>query len=175
MLSAGVRLASEAAVWAAVAALSVSSAQAGEDDWRWRIFDQGSDALLAIANSDSPGDVFGLPILSCQQNSNTITVEGEAKDNLRVAMANLIRADQPPSLQVQPATQSDTNTIELFFSAIDGWRYKFDLRADHAAFAGFSREGSFNFKVGPAAVHEEFKVGLESVAKFLDLCRTHGN
>lgn len=164
---------SEAAELAACAlvVLMAGSAHANEDDWRWRVFDQGSDAVLAIANSDSPGDVFGLPILSCQQKSNNVTVEGEAKDNLRIAMADLIRADQPPLLQVQPATQSDANMIELFFSAIDGWRYKFDLRADHDAFARLGRDGVLDLKVGATNVHEEFKVGLENVGRFLDLCR----
>jgi hypothetical protein len=27
------------------------------------------------------------------------------------------------------------------------------------------------FKLGDAAIHEEFKVGLESVGKFLELCK----
>lgn len=158
---------------AAVIALVAGTAYA-EDDWRWRLFDQGDEALLAIANNDSPGDAFGLPMLSCRQKSNNVIVEGEAKENLRIAMADLIRTDETPTVKVQPAAESDIGTLDLFFSFIDGWRYKFNLRADHDAFARFGREGVIDFKVGTANVHEEYKVGLENIGRFLDLCRAQG-
>jgi hypothetical protein len=86
-------------------------------------------------------------------------------------MANLIRADETPWIQVMPDTIPQTTTIDLFFSFIDGWRYKFILSDDHKSFERFKRDGMLEFKLGEATVHEEFKVGLASVTKFFDICR----
>jgi hypothetical protein len=54
---------------------------------------------------------------------------------------------------------------------MDGWRYKFDLSDGHKSFERFKREGVLEFKLGETIVHEEFKVGLESVAKFFNICK----
>jgi hypothetical protein len=155
---------------AALAALASGSAGAQKEESRWRVFDQEGEALLAIANTDEATDHFGLPIFTCKDKSGHVNVEGEAKENLRSAMANLIRADEIPSIQVLPDAAAETTTIDLFFSYMDGWRYKFDLESDHKSFERFKRDGVIDFKLGQVTIHEEFKVGLESVTKFLDLC-----
>jgi hypothetical protein len=101
----------------------------------------------------------------------TVSIEGEAKENLRLAMADLIRNDQTPWIQVLPDVKPETTSIDLLFSFIDGWRYRFNLQENHKAFERFKNEGVIEFKLGDAAVHEEFKVGLDNVGKFLELCK----
>jgi hypothetical protein len=151
--------------------LASGSADARGDEVRWRAFDLEGQALLAIADTDEGTDHFGLPLLSCKDKSGLVTVEGEAKQNLRVAMADMIRADGTPGIQVVPDTAPNTTTLDLFFSFLDGWRYKFDLAVDHTSFERFKGEGVLEFKLGEVTIHEEFKVGLENVGKFLDLCK----
>jgi hypothetical protein len=151
--------------------LASGSANAQGGEVRWRVFDLEGQALLAIADTNEGTDHFGLPLFSCKDKSGLVTVEGEAKQNLRFAMADLIRADGTPGIRVAPDTAPDTTTLDLFFSFLDGWRYKFNLAADHTSFERFKREGVLEFKLGEVAIHEEFKVGLENVGKFLDLCK----
>ena len=151
--------------------LSSSSGRAAGDEVRWRVFDEAGESLLVIADTDEATDNFGLPALSCKDGMGAVSVEGEAKENLRLQMASLIRADQAPWIQVLPDTGPQTTSIDLFYSFIDGWRYKFMLQADHKAFERFQSEGVLEFKLGDAAIHEEFKVGLENVGKFLALCK----
>ena len=164
-----------ACVLAALAVVTMATAEATEDV-RWRAFDQGDSALLAISDGDEATDHFGLPLLSCKKGIGVVEVEGEAKEHLRVAMANLIRGDETPLVRVLPDAHSEANmnTINLLFTFVDGWRYKLDLTTDHGAFARLRREGVLDFAVGTASVHEEFKVGLENVGKFLDLCKSKG-
>jgi len=108
-----------------------------------------------------------------------VSIEGEAKESLRIAMADAIRADKTPWIQVAPDAKPETASIDLFYSFVDGWRYKFNLQEDHKAqedrkaFERFGREGVIEFKLARAAVHEEFKPGIESASKFLELCKRH--
>ena len=157
---------------AALALLSIAAADA--EDGKWRAFDQGDGALLAITVGDEATDHFGLPLFSCKKGLGLVEIEGEAKENLRIAVANLIRADETPLVQVLPDVRSETNmnTIELFFTFIDGWRYRINLPTDHGALLRLRRGGVLDFKVAAANVHEEFKIGLESVDKFRDLCKS---
>jgi hypothetical protein len=155
----------------ASAALAFGSAHAKEDEWRWRVSDQEGQALLAKSDIDEATDNLGLPMFTCKDKSGNVTVEGEAKEALRIAIAGLIRADEIPWIQVTPDAEPETTTIDVFYSFIDGWRYKFDIQEDHKSFERFKRDGVLEFKLGEAAVHEEFKVGLENVTKFLDICK----
>jgi hypothetical protein len=155
----------------ALTAAVSGTARAQDSEIRWRVFDQGDTALLAIADTDEATDNFGLPVLSCKSKLGSVEIEGEAKENLRFAMADLIRADETPWIQVLPDTAPETTTIDVFFSFIDGWRYKFNITDDHKSFDRFKRDGVLDFKLGKAMVHEEFKVGLVNVTKFLDLCK----
>jgi hypothetical protein len=159
----------------ACALLTIATAEATEDV-RWRAFDQADGALLAISDGDEATDHFGLPLLSCKKGTDGARIEGEAKERLRIAMANLIRGDKTPLVWVLPDAKSEANmkTIDLFFTFVDGWRYKLDLTVDHGALVRLRREGVLDFTVGAASVHEEFKVGLESVDRFLDLCKSKG-
>jgi hypothetical protein len=150
--------------------LASGSIQANANEARWRLFDQGTDALLAIADTDEPGDAFGLPLLSCTQKTGFVNIEGEAKEGIRTVMAEMIRNDQAPWISVVPDATPESATIDLFYSFIDGWRYKFGVQVSHKMFERFRRDGVIDFKFGKAAVHEEFKVGLDNVGKFLDLC-----
>jgi hypothetical protein len=153
------------------AALLFGSAYAMEGEWRWRVFDPEGEAILAMTDTDEATDNFGLPLFTCKDKSGNLNVEGQAKENLRVAMANLIRADETPWIRVVPDVAPESATIDLYFSSIDGWRYKFNLQEDHKSLDRFKRDGVLEFKLGDAFVHEEFKVGLENVARFLELCR----
>jgi hypothetical protein len=160
---------------AAFAVLASGAADANEDQWHWRALDQGDDALLVISNGQEGTDYFGLPLLYCKKDTGAVEVEGEAKENLRFAMADLIRADGIPLIQVMPeATPAGDTTLDLHVNMLDGWRYKFQLSANHKAFESFKETGVIEFKLGDVTVHEEFKVGLESVAKFFDLCKRPG-
>jgi len=162
-------------VLAGFALLSIAAVDAAEDV-KWRAFDQGDGALLAISDGDEATDHFGLPLLSCKKGIGVVGIEGDAKERLRIAMANMIRGDKTPLVRILPDAKSETNlkTIDLFFTFVDGWRYKLDLTIDHGALARLRREGVLDFAVGAASVHEEFKVGLENVDRFLDLCKSKG-
>ena len=46
------------------------------------------------------------------------------------------------------------------------WEYSLTLEAVEPAFDEFKRLGRLTFKVGGTVLREEFKVGLENVAKF---------
>ncbi len=85
-------------------------------------------------------------------------------------MSEMIKTDQAPWIKVAPDVNPESATIDLFYSFIDGWRYKFGIQVDHKMFERFKREGVIDFKLGRAEVHEEFKVGLDNIGKFLDLC-----
>ena len=150
---------------------AVGSARAKNDEWRWRVSDQEGQAVLAKSDTDEATDNLGLPMFTCNDKSGNVTVEGEAKEPLRIAMAGLIQVDEIPWIQVVPDATPETATIDLFYSFIDGWRYKFDIQEDHKSFERFKRDGVLEFKLGGTVVHEEFKVGLENVTKFLDLCK----
>jgi hypothetical protein len=151
--------------------LATGSAHSAEGEVRWRMLDQGDDALLVISNGQE-GDHFGLPLLSCKKNTGAVEVEGEAKENLRFAMADLIRSDGIPMIHVTPeATPAGDTTLNLYVNMLDGWRYKFQLSVDHKAFERFKENGVIEFKLGEVTVHEELKVGLDSVGNFFDLCK----
>ena len=155
--------------------LSSGPGHSADENVRWRVFDRDGEALLVISDTDEASDDFGLPALSCRKGTGTVNIEGEAKESLRIAMADAIRADKPPWIQVVPDTKPETTSIDLYFSFVDGWRYKFNLQQDHKAFERFGRDGVIEFKLGRAAVHEEFKTGVESALKFLELCKRRSN
>jgi hypothetical protein len=91
------------------------------DEWHWRVLDQGDGALLVISNGEQGTDQFGLPLFSCKKGLNSIDVEGEAKEDLRFAMADLIRADEVPWIKVIPqTTPEDGATLDLYTNMQDG-------------------------------------------------------
>lgn len=146
-------------------------AEGREEQLRWRLFDAPEQALFAITDTAEATDHLGLPIIRCTPKSGHVIVEGEAKANLRAAMAKVMVADETPALQVLPAAKDEANALDLFFSYVDGWRYKFDLQVGHKAVERFMRDGVIEFKLGDVQVREEFKPGLASAARFFDICK----
>jgi hypothetical protein len=100
-----------------------------------------------------------------------IQVGGDAKQDLLTAMADVIRADEYPRLHVFPIDSGDTSLLNLSYSEIRGWQYSFGMQAAGASFDEFKRTGQLTYKIGTAVVTEEFKTGLESAARFQDICK----
>ena len=151
-------------------ALSSDIWASNESQQRWRVFDQGDHALLVIADSDDGGDDLGSQYFRCRKASGTIVVEGNATESLRKAIADLIRTDQYPRARIIVPSSEETVLLQPSFSEVNGWQYSFDLAADGKAFERFRRTGALEFRVGKASDRGEFKVGLENIAKFQDIC-----
>jgi hypothetical protein len=163
---------STAACSVAFAALGVAPASA-EGELRWRAFDQNGTALLAIADSDAT-DHFGSPTFECEKGAGIATAEGDMNDDLRSTVATLILHDQEPAVALDPA-DSSAQSIELFFSNLTGWRYRFLLSVTGPAFDQLERTGTFQLKVGDSVMRSQFSKGLENVGKFRGLCRRPSN
>jgi hypothetical protein len=152
-----------------LALASISSVVAADEgEVRWRVSDTADSALLVIADSDAT-DNLGSPLFECKKGSGTATVEGDASEDLRSTMAELILHDQEPGVHLTPDEPS-AQILDLAYS-FSGWRYRFQLSVTGPAFEQLKRTGLFQFKVADAIVREEFKVGLENVAKFQDICK----
>ena len=149
--------------------LAFGSSHSEADELRWRFFDQGDPALLAIAASDAT-DNFGSPLFQCRKRSGMATAEGATSDELRRALAALILHDQVPAPNLVP-DDSSAQVAEVFYSEMTGWRYRFQLSVTGPAFEQLKRTGAFQFKLDGTVVQSEFKVGLENVAKFQDFCK----
>jgi hypothetical protein len=54
---------------------------------------------------------------------------------------------------------------------MSGWEYGFELSAAGPPFEQFKRTGRLDFKVGETWLHEEFKIGLDAIAKFQAFCK----
>jgi len=144
------------------------SARSEEGEVRWRVFDQEDTALLVIADSDAT-DNFGSPLFQCKKSSGIATAEGDMSDELRRTVADLILRDREVAVNLMPDDSSAMN-VEVF-SGMTGWRYRIQLSVTGTAFEQLKRTGAFQFKIDETFVRDEFKVGLESVAKFQELCR----
>jgi hypothetical protein len=86
-------------------------------------------------------------------------------------MADVIRADEYPRLHLFPFDTGDFSLLSFSYSEMRGWQYSFDLQAAGAAFDEFKRTGQLKLKMGTTVVTEEFTTGLESVARFQDICK----
>ncbi len=70
-----------------------------------------------------------------------------------------------------PASRFGQALLSVSYSEAGSvWEYSFELEADAPAFDAFKRSGRLTFKVGKTVVREEFKAGLENVAKFQSIC-----
>jgi hypothetical protein len=149
---------------------SISSVVAAEEgEVRWRVSDTADSALLVIADSDAT-DNLGSPLFECKKGSGAATAEGDASEDLRSTMAELILHDQEPGVHLTP-DEPNTQILDLAYNSFSGWRYRFELFVTGPAFEQLKRTGLFQFKVADAIIREEFKVGLENVAKFQDICK----
>ena len=145
--------------------------RAQEGEVRWRVSDQDDSALLVKADSDAT-DNFGSPLFHCKKGSGIVVAEGDTSDDLRTTIAEMILHDKDPAIVMVP-DDSSAMGVEAF-TGMTGWRYRFQLSATGPAFEQLERTGIFQFKLGDSPVRSEFKVGLENVRKFQELCRRPG-
>jgi hypothetical protein len=117
-----------------------------EDELRWRVFDQNEIALLAIADSDAT-DHLGSPLFECKKAVGIATVEGDTDDDLRGAVATFILHDQEPAVALSPDDPS-ADGIEVFFSYLTGWRYRFQLSNGGPAFCAACADGGLPIQSG---------------------------
>ncbi|MGJ5150929.1 MULTISPECIES: hypothetical protein [unclassified Bradyrhizobium] len=156
---------------AASALAAFASAAWAADDQRWRIFEQDGGALLSPSHSDEATDDVGSPSFRCKAKSGTIAVTGDAGQELRNAVADLLRSNGYPQVEMVPASRFGQALLSVSYSEAGSvWEYSFELEADAPAFDAFKRSGRLTFKVGKTVVREEFKAGLENVAKFQSIC-----
>jgi hypothetical protein len=153
----------------ACALLAFGSAHAGEGELRWRVFDQDDSALLAIADSEAT-DNFDSPLFQCRKTSGIAIAEGNTSEELRSTIAALILHDRVPAPSLVP-DDSSAQVVEVFYSEMTGWRYRFPLSVTGPAFEQLKRTGAFQFKLNDTVVRNEFKVGLDSIAKFQEFCK----
>ena len=149
-------------------ALGSASAHSAEGDVQWRVSDQGDSALLVTADSEAT-DNFGPLLFHCRKSSGNATAEGDMSDGLRSTVAAMMLRDEEPNVATVPEDSSAMG-VE-FFTGMAGWRYRFQLSVTGPAFEQFERTGMFRFKLGDSSVSSDFKVGLENVRKFQELCK----
>ncbi len=149
-------------------ALGSAIAYCAEGDVQWRVSDQGDSALLVTADSEAT-DNFGQLLFHCKKGSGNATAEGDMSQGLRRTIAAMMLHDEEPNIVMVPEDSSALGGE--FFTGMTGWRYRFQLSVTGSAFAQFERTGSFRFKFGDQSVSSDFKVGLENVRKFQELCR----
>ena len=148
--------------------LGPMAAHAAEGDVQWRVSDQDDSALLVTADSEAT-DNFGPLLFHCKKGSGIAIAEGDMSDDLRTTIAAMILHDEEPAVAMVPDDPSAMG-VEAF-NGMTGWHYRFRLAVTGRAFQQFERTGSFRFKLGDSSVSSEFKVGLENVRKFQDLCK----
>ena len=156
-------------IFGALLVLPSGSVHSEDDEVRWRAFDQGDTALLVIADSEAT-DNFGSPLFQCKKASGIATAEGDMNDDLRRTVAELILRDRELALNLMP--EDPSAQVEAFFSGMTGWRYRIQLSVTGPAFEQLKRTGAFQFKIDETFVRDEFKVGLENVSKFQELCKS---
>jgi hypothetical protein len=154
-------------VIAASVALGAAGACSAERDVRWRVSDQDDSALLVTAD-DEATDNFGPLLFHCRKGSGNATAEGDMSEDLRSTVAAMMLRDAEPNIIMVPEDSSALGGE--FFTGMTGWRYRFQLSVTGAAFEQFERTGMFRFKLGDSSVSSDFKVGLDSVRKFKELC-----
>jgi hypothetical protein len=147
-------------------------ANANEGEERWRLSEQGDGALLAATRTDEATDDLGAFFFHCKAKSGVLEVQGTANQELRTAMADLIRTEGYPQVELFPAGSVGASLLNLSYNEMFGaWQYSFTFPAIGPTFDEFKRTGKLVFKVGTAVVGEEFNVGLESAIKFQDICK----
>ncbi len=141
------------------------------DERRWRIFEQDQRALLAPSHTDEATDDVGSPSFRCELKSGTIVATGDAGQELRNAVAELLRSNQYPQVEMVPASRYGQTLLSVSYSEAGSvWEYSFELEADAPVFDAFKRTGRLTFKIGKTTIREEFKPGLDNVAKFQSIC-----
>jgi hypothetical protein len=155
-------------VLAACAVLWSGAAYPAEGELRWRGFDQ--DRMLPVMADSDATDNFGSALFEDKKASSTATAEGDTSDDLRSTIAALMLHDGDAAISLTPGDASAQNA-RFFCGYLTSWRYRFELSVLGAASDELKRAGTFHFKLGGTSVQKEFKVGLESVARFQELCK----
>ncbi|MGJ4964289.1 hypothetical protein [Bradyrhizobium sp. HKCCYLRH3061] len=161
---------------AAIYGLCAASAAAwfpasAADDRRWRVFEQDDGALLSPSRTDEATDDIGSPSFRCKARSGTIAVTGNAGQELRNVVADLLRSNGYPQVEMVPAGRYGQTLLSVSYSEAGSVReYSFEMQADAPAFDAFKRTGRLTFKIGNTTIREEFKPGLETIAKFQSIC-----
>lgn len=151
--------------------LTCISAYANEGEDRWRFSENEGKAMLVIADTDEGTDAFGSPFFRCEKGSGRVEIEGSAKEALRRTIGNFITVDNYPDVQLLPIGSGYSDLLTISYSDMHGWRYRFAMSAVETPFEQFKRTGVLEFKLGETLVHEEFKVGLDAIAKFQASCK----
>ena len=149
--------------------VTASHAEAGDDEVRWRVIEDGDNALLVIAADDAT-DNIGSPSFECKKALGYATARGDVNDGVRRAMGSIILNDEEPGIAMVPEDNT-VSTVDVDFSYVSGWRYRFVLSVTGPAFDELKRTGTFEFKVADAVLKSKFDVGLKNVARFQELCR----
>jgi hypothetical protein len=151
--------------------LAIGSQCSAADDRRWRVFEQDEGALLTPSDSEEATDDVGSPSFRCKAKSGTIVVTGDASQELRNSVADLLRSNGYPQVELVPPSRFGPALMSVSYSEAGSiWEYSFEMRADSPPFDAFKRSGRLTFKVGKTVVREEFKTGLESITKFQSIC-----
>ncbi|UFZ01532.1 hypothetical protein LQG66_19600 [Bradyrhizobium ontarionense] len=148
---------------------TATHAEAAEDEVRWRVIEDADSALLVIAADDAT-DNIGSPSFECKKALGYATASGDTNDSVRRAIGSIILNDKEPGITMVPEDNT-VSTVDVDFSYVSGWRYRFVLSVTGPAFEELKRTGTFEFKVGDAALKSKFDVGLKNVARFQELCR----
>ena len=153
---------------AACVMLVAAATRAEEGDVRWRVSDQDDTALLVTSDSEAT-DNFGPLLFHCKKGTGLATAEGDMDEALRTTFATMMLHDKEPGVTMVPEDSSAMSAEA--FTGMTGWHYRFMLDVTGPAFQAFQQTGNFHFKIGDSSVSSDFKVGLESVRKFQDLCK----
>jgi len=149
----------------------VASTCFGADGWRWRTnkLDNGQ-LLLAFTETEATDDLGALRFY-CRPASGRIDVFGSAGEKERKILADFIRSDAYPKVQLE----GEASFVEPSFSEVAGWEYHFEIGADGAVFNKFKNTGRFGFKFGSHTAdfgsNPIAKSGLDKVAEFQAQCR----
>jgi hypothetical protein len=147
------------------------SADAKEDQWRWRVFNNTDEVIFAFSDVNEATDNLSLPLFRCHKGRGRVQMEGEAPEPLRLAMAEFIRNNREP--KVKSSLDDGADPINIVFSADDRWEFRVTMAASGSTFEQFKRAGVLQFQVGKAVVRQELKIktGLEGAAQFQEICK----
>jgi hypothetical protein len=98
---------------------SISSVPAAQGEWRWRLFEEGSQVSLYAAADDATDNV-GSPRFHCVKGSRLIEVWSEMDDQEREAISELIRKDEYPSIELVPPERSPDLMGDISYSGLTG-------------------------------------------------------
>ena len=149
-------------------ALSLASVAVGEDGWRWRVNKVDDGRLLLSFSEFEAGDAMSARSFYCKPSSGRIDVHGSTDKKQREVLADLIRSNSNPTVQLE----NEAASLEMAHSDVDGWVFHFGISADGPAFEKFKRTGQMGFKIGSLVVNDKkATAGFDKVSEFQAACR----